>query len=454
MIKKLFFLFTLLPGFIVAQYSIKGNFSPAEDYKWIILYKVTPTTSVYIDNSEVDEKGNFEIPMDSSASKGVYRIVYAMPQEEYNFDIIYNAAEDIELNYNDEKGVEFINSKENKLLTSFTKSMMMINQTINNYYSNGNTDKKAFNKIFSTVREAQANFEEASKGTIASHFIKANATYIPSDYEDLQMYARNLKNNYLKHIDFNNPVLQSSEFLVQRMISYVFGMNPNPNDIDAFKSNVNDIVNAINTAETNYQKTLLKILWNQFVDIENETMANFIAADYLLPIAEELKDSELISELTIYKNTSIGTKAPDFSFEILNKDDEKELTQLSQLDTHQRYVILFWSSSCGHCLKELPELKKYTDTLQEKDTKIIAIGLEEEPYNWNNEIVHYPDFLHVYGEDKWENPIGDEYGVKSTPTYFVLDKNKKIIAKPYDFKALKEHLDTHPIKLEKLQVED
>ena len=59
MIKKLFFLFTLLPGFIVAQYSIKGNFSPAEDYKWIILYKVTPTTSVYIDNSEVDGKGNF-----------------------------------------------------------------------------------------------------------------------------------------------------------------------------------------------------------------------------------------------------------------------------------------------------------------------------------------------------------------------------------------------------------
>ena len=217
MIKKLLFLFALLPSIFMAQNSIKGTFTPAEEYKWIILYKVTPTTSIYVDNAEVDENGNFEILMDSTAAEGIYRIVYAMPQEEFNFDIIYNAEENVVLNFSDEKGVEFLNSKENKLLTSFTKSMMMVNQTINNFYSQPNQDEKTFKKIFDTLKEAQTSFEEASKGTIASHFIKANATYIPTKYEDVRTYSKNLRENYLKHVDFNNPILQSSEFLIQRM---------------------------------------------------------------------------------------------------------------------------------------------------------------------------------------------------------------------------------------------
>ena len=173
MIKKLLFLFALLPSILLAQHSIKGTFTPADEFKWIILYKVTPTTSIYVENAEVDDKGNFEIALDSTITKGVYRIVYAVPQEEFNFDIIYNAEEDIELSFSDVNGIDFKVSTENKLLTSYTKSMMMVNQTINNFYVKGSKDGKAYKKIFKTLKEAQSSFEEASKGTIASHFYKS-----------------------------------------------------------------------------------------------------------------------------------------------------------------------------------------------------------------------------------------------------------------------------------------
>jgi thiol-disulfide isomerase/thioredoxin len=191
---------------------------------------------------------------------------------------------------------------------------------------------------------------------------------------------------------------------------------------------------------------LLKILWNQFADIEKETMANYVANEYLIPISQELKDDELTNELIIFKNTSLNAEAPDFSMELLNEDDETALSKLSELNTHNRYIVLFWSSSCSHCLEELPELKKYIDSLKKGDTKVIAIGLEDEPYNWNNEILFYPNFIHVYGKGKWDNPIGDSYGVKATPTYFVLNKDKKIVAKPYDFEALKKYLEENPVE--------
>ena len=174
MIKKLLFLFALFPSILLAQHSIKGTFTPPEEYKWIILYKVTPTTSIYVENAEIGEDGSFEIVLDSTITKGVYRIVYAVPQEEFNFDIIYDAKETIELNFSQEKGVEFIKSNENKLLTSYAKSMMMVNETINSFYMKNSKDEDSFNSIFNTLNEAQKSFEEASSGTIASHFIKAN----------------------------------------------------------------------------------------------------------------------------------------------------------------------------------------------------------------------------------------------------------------------------------------
>ena len=361
MIKKLLFLFAFIPSILMAQYGIKGKFTPPEEYKWIILYKVTPTTSIYVDNAEIGEDGSFEIELDSTRTKGVYRIVYAVPQEEFNFDIIYDAKETIELNFSQEKGVEFITSYENKLLTSYAKSMMMVNETINSFYMKNSKDEDSFNSIFNTLKEAQKSFEEASLGTIASHFIKANSPYIPDAYENVKTYSKNLRDNYLKHIDFNNPILQSSEFLIERMLGYVFGMTSNPDDLDAFKDNVDVIANEIRSTPLPYQKTLLKILWNQFADIENEAMANFVASQYLIPISKEMQDEQLTNELMNFKNTSINAIAPDFSFEVINKDNEKEETKLCKLDSHERYVILFWSSSCSHCLEELPELKKEID---------------------------------------------------------------------------------------------
>ena len=449
MIKKLLFLFALFPSILLAQHSIKGTFTPPEEYKWIILYKVTPTTSIYVENAEIGEDGSFEIVLDSTITKGVYRIVYAVPQEEFNFDIIYDAKETIELNFSQEKGVEFIKSNENKLLTSYAKSMMMVNETINSFYMKNSKDEDSFNSIFNTLNEAQKSFEEASSGTIASHFIKANSPYIPGSYEDVKTYSKNLRNNYLRHVDFNDPILQSSEFLIERMLGFVFGMTSNPDDIDTFKTNVDDIAYAIKTTHLSYQKTLLEILWNQFVDIENETMANYVASNYLLPISLELNDEELTNKLAVYKNISINSLAPDFSVDILNGNGKEAAKKISELDIAERYVIIFWSSSCAHCLEELPELKKLKNSLKIGDTEVIAIGLEDEPYNWNNEILYYPEFIHVYGEGKWDNSIGNDYGVTATPTYYVLNKNKQIIAKPYDFEALKEYMDKNIVKIEK-----
>ena len=134
MIKKIPLLVFLLPLLALAQHTIQGNFSPAEDYKWAVLYKVSPTNLSYKTDTKIDEEGNFTLQLDASIEKGMYRLVYAVPQDVFNFDIIYNGEEDIVVQFNKEKGVEFIISKENVLLASYEKEMRAVQAKIAEQY--------------------------------------------------------------------------------------------------------------------------------------------------------------------------------------------------------------------------------------------------------------------------------------------------------------------------------
>ncbi|GAA3600104.1 TlpA disulfide reductase family protein [Flavivirga amylovorans] len=434
---RLLFLTVLLPSILIAQHTINGKFSPAKNYNVALLYKVTPTLSEYITNSAINEDGSFRFKLDSTVTKGMYRIVYAVPQEDYNFDVIYNGKEDIDLTFNSETGVTFQNSIENKLLASYTDSMSMVTQSIGNYFRQQSKDTLALNAIFKTQAETQSSFEEVAKNTIALSFIKANKPYIPKKFKDVKTYVDSLREHYFDFVDFNNKTLQSSGFLEERMLNYVFGMSFNSIDeITTYKKNIDVFCEAMKKAPIKVKRILLTDLWQQMADLNFESVSNYIAETYLMDIAVELNDQELLHGLILFKNLSIGNITPDFSLEI--QKGKKTITKkISELNTAERYIIVFWSSACSHCLDEVPQLQRYVQSKEKGKIQVVAVALEEDTQNWKRLIINYPEFIHVYGAGKWENKIGNDYGVTATPSYFVLDKDKRIISKPDNIEALK-----------------
>ena len=175
-------------------------------------------------------------------------------------------------------------------------------------------------------------------------------------------------------------------------------------------------------------------------DLSLESTANYISDTYLLALAEKAQDKKLVSELTKFKTTSIGTIAPDFSLEKTFGDITTK-TKLSALNTANEYVIVFWSSACSHCLLEIPQLKEFVKMQKKGKLQVIAIGLEDTPINWKSLVVSYPEFIHVLALGKWTNKLGVLYNVNATPTYFVLDKDKIITAKPNDISELKAYFN-------------
>ena len=430
--RYLFFFLLFIPLSMFSQHTINGTFSPVSDYTYAFLYHATPTSSDYVDRGEIDEQGNFTIPLDSSITAGIYKIVYALPPEENNFDFIYNGKESVSLTYSSEKGLEFTDSNENKLWSSYTNSMDMVNRTISNYYTQESTDEKGFHDIFKTLEDTQIAFEDASTGTMASKFIKANTPYVPESYEDVSTYSSNLKRTFLSHVDFSDYLLQSSDFLVDRVLAYIFGMTENTTN-ETYKADVDHVMNSIGQGRMEIKTMLLEMVWSRFKNMDNPEVANYVSDTYLMELSKTGNYLTLTETLIVYQNNQIGKKAQNFDLAI-TKNEETITTTLHDLDAAEQYLIIFWSSTCGHCLDELPKVKTMLDS--KPNLKVIAIGLEEEVEGWQKAISEYTDFIHVLGLGKWDNPISKTYGVTATPTYVLLDKDKTIIAKPYEYKDL------------------
>jgi len=434
---RYFFIFLfLIPLSLFSQHSINGTFSPVSDYTYAFLYHTTPTGSDYVDKAKLDEQGNFTIPLDSSVTAGIYKIVYALPPEENNFDLIYNGKESVSLTFSTDKGLEFTASNENKLWSSYTNSMDMVNRTISNYYTQESKDEKGFQDIFKALKDTQVAFEDASKGTMTSNFIKANTPYIPESYEDISTYSSNLKRTFLTHVDFSDYLLQSSDFLLDRVTAYIFRMTENATN-ETYKADIDHVMDNIGEGGLEIKTILLEMVWTNFKNMEIPEVANYISDTYLMELSKTGNYLSLIEAQVTYQNNQIGNTAQNFDLAI-TENGETITTTLHDLDIADQYLVLFWSSTCGHCLDELPKVKSILAS--KPNIKVIAIGLEEEAEGWQKAITEYTDFIHVLGLGKWDNPIVNAYGVGATPTYILLDKNKTITGKPYDFEALKKVL--------------
>jgi thiol-disulfide isomerase/thioredoxin len=426
--KNILFLTLLLSGVLNAQHKLSGKFSPQGAYQFAFLYKATPNGANFIDRAKLDANGTFSMELDSTLSPGIYKVVYAIPPEDNNFDIIYNTKESIHFTFNADTGIVFTESSENKLLMSYMKSMGMINQTISNYYQQDGKDEKAFNDIFKTLSDTQKAYESSAKGMLALDLIKANHPYIPAAYEDLSSYSKNLKKTYFDHIDFDNAFLQSTSFITDRINGYLFQVADTSTNED-YKSRVDDIAKAIASSAQETQLGIFLLLWNEFIQLNNDALTSYVGNTYLSKVAKDNNQTEVLAKVEAQERIAIGAKAPNFLI-----SQENSTSYLHELPNNQEYLLIFWSSGCSHCMKELPLIHKLLK--DQPNIKVIAYGLEDNRAQWEAAIATLEDFIHVYGPKKWDNPIVSQYSLRATPTYFLLASDKTIKAKPYDYQAV------------------
>lgn len=138
--------------------------------------------------------------------------------------------------------------------------------------------------------------------------------------------------------------------------------------------------------------------------------------------------AEAREELAARKATQPGALAPDFT---LNDPEGKPVT-LSSL--RGQYVIVdFWASWCKPCRAGMPAMKELYKKYHPKGLEIIGVSDDTDHNAWKKAIEQdQTPWIHVVDEFPIENRparVGLLYGVHYIPSYFLLDKEGKVIGK-------------------------
>jgi len=432
------FLFLALAS--MAQANFSGTFSPGDSYTWLILYHLEPGGQTYITDTAI-KNGAFSLTLPENSPVGTYRLVYALPQDEFYFDVLYNGKENIQLHFHASDGVRFVDSRENTLFNQYFSEIHGLEAEVVRWFSEGKGEGQALKKAIKALESTQNAYEEASVGLLVQHFIKANAPYIPKNNESVWEYVQQRKAQYFSVLDFRNPTLQASGFLMDKITNYVFTALPpqQMGPLETQKSMQENVVTVNGQMEgtpDDFRLRILYTLWKQAATAEYHSLSDFIHETYLAPLAKSTNHRDIIDEIDTHNRLRPGAMAPEIEWQADNRTQK-----LSDLAGYGQYLLVFWSSTCGHCLNDLPMLHK---KLQDRpDLKVLAIGLEDEATRWEMESGKMENFEHILSLGKWESPYAQLYHIAKTPTYYLLDREKRIIAQFEDTRAMSRYLEAN-----------
>ncbi len=439
--KKIIVLFLFISAFSYAQYAIKGTMSPIENSSWVLLYKIEGTKQIFVKNTQVRKEGKtgfFEFSLPTDAKVGSYRIKYSMKRDGF-MDFLFNK-ENIVFEFNPkdlENTIVFHESKENQIYISFLKKIYTAQYTLDSlqseYFRNPSSlIKEAYIRSLGNFQKIEKEYILASEEKLVNHFIKASLRYNSSEiFERPVDYISSSITHFFDHIDFSNKTLYNSTFLFDKISEYVVSLNvaANPAQKEEFYKKASKAA-IEKTTTISFKTDVINYLISQFAEIKNAVLVDHLFANYFDKLPKENQNIKLKNKILAQLRIAIGRVAPDFSW----TENGKEL-RLSSLKDGLSYVLIFYSTECSHCLREVPEIFDYMKG--KTNTKVIAFAMETSAKTWTNYQLKMPGWYHVLGLGKWGNNTARTYQINSTPTYFVLGKDKQIISIPKTLDELK-----------------
>lgn len=120
----------------------------------------------------------------------------------------------------------------------------------------------------------------------------------------------------------------------------------------------------------------------------------------------------------------IGRKAPDiFGFSASGQ-------RIALHEVEADYLVLyFWESDCSHCRRETPILKDVYRTHKENGLDVFAMNVEVDTDKWQNAVESYGLTWINVNDIRNQSGYRDTYDVYAIPLIYLLDAEKKIIAK-------------------------
>jgi len=371
---------------------------------------------------------------------GIYRLTFNNKWIDFIAD-----GKDVELSV-DAKNITdslcVINSESNKLYYSFlklnkgykTKSELL--QLILARYPN---DDEYYFQTKKRLTDLQSEYQQFVDSTAQKNPDSFVAKYIRSaQFPAIDMsipfdkQLTYLKAHALDNVDFNNSMLINSDVFTNKTIEYLtYFRNPQlqlPLLEKEFISAVDSILNRAKVNQLVYQH-VIEYLIDGFKKFGFDKVLDYIVENYVikddlcLNVKMEGLIKKRIEQARIFK---IGNNAPNLSL----PDISGKLVTLENRNA-AKTLIVFYASWCPHCKELLPKLDNLQKSQIGKTFEIIAISLDTKKEDWTIFVnAKCPNLMNVSDLKGWDGKASNDYYIYATPTMFLVDQERKIIAKP------------------------
>lgn len=251
-----------------------------------------------------------------------------------------------------------------------------------------------------------------------------------------------LRSSALDYVNFNDAELIYSNCFSNKSIEYLtYYRNPQlPKGIleQEFMSAVDTLLNKAKVNQLVYQH-ITEYLIDGFRQFGFDLVIDYILENYVIKddlcLNEEL-ESSLDRRILQAQKLKVGSTVPNI---VLPDQHGKEVV-LDKI-TKDNTLIVFYASWCPHCKDLMPQIAELYNSKEKSNTEVLAVSMDSTLTDWNNYLSENKfTWLNVCDINGWSGKAANDYHIYATPTMFLVDRERKIVAKPKSIEDLRKLL--------------
>lgn len=482
MMKQLTFIYTVIlllfcrPAFsqpFTLQVSIKNQ--PGNP---VVLGNISGDKFTPLDTLEIQQMTSgrqvkeFSWQFPVNASPGMYRLVFGQttyakvmdePPQQLNFifskeDVVFET--DFKA---PQDSLKVLRSDENSVWFNFLQKEQLLNEELEllekevDYYQDKITAAKSFSPAETNLAELEQQASQKANafnqlqmerdrfiektvndnpGLFASRLIQTFREPLRDGYLTEEERREAFQHEFFRYVDFSDEALINSPVLTDKVFDYLVSYNrpgySHGQREAAYIKAVDKIMVHLQDANEKVAEFILNYLVDGFEGLRMENVLNHISENYSGNICPADEKTTLKRKLE-YRKMNPGTFVPDFTL----NDIKGEPVTLSHV-LEKRNLILFWAGWCPHCVELLPRIKTWFRQFNPNNFEVIAVSLDTSETEWKEAVkaTGFEEFYNLSDLKMWDGKVAEDYNVYATPTMFLIDENRKIIARPETFEEL------------------
>jgi thiol-disulfide isomerase/thioredoxin len=462
----------LLPGFVFAQqneFELKVTFKPFKK-QWIYLGYHYGRQKPIIDSIMLDDNSTGIFKRAKKPEKGVYLIGF--PDKSGYFEILIDKEQKFSVSADTAgliNSIKFQGSPDNDLFLHYQQYAAGKGREIETVKKQLAASKTAADsaKWKDKINKADKDIQQYRQNLITNHpdatiSVLLNAMknpevpptgQHPAGKYDSAFAFRYYKDHYWDGAWFFDERLVRTSFFEEKLDEYLERLvYPDP---DSVIKELNWMLGYA-TASDEMTRFLLVKFVNRYLNPQymwEDRVFIYLFENYFsqkdYPWLTEKGKKTIFDRAYSMMANLFGTQAADIEL----PDSTGKIRKLFSISSPYT-VVLFWDPTCGHCKETLPQIDSiYRAKWEALQVKIYAVAKETEgtPNDWLQFINEkkLESWEHVYyskaaNEARVSNNIPSYfqlYDVQVVPTLYLLDKDKKILAKKIPFEQIDKVLD-------------